>query len=313
MNYEGVVAPIEELPAGIYNVYVSGISSNGYPTTTALSSQKSFEVMPDVFMSSQKIVNPVQTYELALSNDTIAYNGSISNSVFMENNYIMGSELGLERSDIGGTLYVNNSMVYLNDTNALNIVLNNSTLVMIESHSNDISVSGTSKIVLQDSSYNVLSPSKAKIDIISPVFDKAYNNSLLFKATVSGNNIAYTEVLINDNMIKNTTSTSIDFSYNVSSMADGSYNVTFMAVQTDGMVSYNYTTLNVENGLNKTNSNINKLSNGLNKTNSNLNKTNSTVNKVSKSNSVVYDVAYAGVGLGALGSAVGIFTVLRRK
>ena len=288
INYEGIGAPIAELPPGQYAVFISGISANGYPTTTAYSAQQPFEILPYIMLQNENIVSLPQTYGLAMMQDSIHYDGTISSSVMLGNNYVNNSVISLSSVDVNGTLFVNNSTIYLNKTLGLNIVATDSNVIMVSSHFNTVSLK-SSKITNVDSSYTAISPSLPAISIISPSLSSAYSSNVTFKISVSGSDIAYTQVFLSGSMIYNSTSSSISFAYNTSKLPDGSYNVTVKTMQNDGLTSYNYTVLNVNN-------NLNNLS-----------------NKISSDTSSISTLAYIAIALGAVGTVLGIAALLIRK
>ena len=291
INYEGLSVGVAELPPGLYNVYVSGVSANAYPTTTAYSAQKSFEIEPYIMLQNSKISNLNLTYGLALQNDKINYRGNITDSTLLGDNYINNTVISLSHTTIKGTLYVNNSLLYLNNSIGSNLMLNNSTVIMTSSYVNSINMV-SSRLVAQDSSYKTVSPAHPEINIVSPVYTSTYTGDITFNVNVSGTDIAYSQVYMDNHMIYNTTNSIIKFKYNTASLPDGTYNITVKTTQNDGLVSYNYTSLNVNNTLQDQSHNINKLK---------------------SSNAVTDDIAYTGIGLGGLGSALGVLSIFRRR
>ncbi len=291
INYEGISIEAAELPPGLYNVFVSGISANAYPLTTSSSAEKSFEIEPYLMLQNSKISNLNLTYGLALQNDKINYRGSIRDSILLGNNYINDTVISLSHVTAKGMLYVNNSVLYLNSSIGSNLILNNSTVIMTSSYVDYINVI-SSRLITQDSSYTTISPAHPKIDIISPVYTNTYTGKVIFNVNVTGKDIAYNEVYLDNHMIYNTTDSLVKFSYNTNSLPDGTYNITVKTMQTDGLLSYNYTSLNVNNTLSDQSHNINKLE---------------------SSSTVTDDIAYTGIGLGGLGSALGILSIFRRR
>ena len=93
-------------------------------------------------------------------------------------------------------------------------------------------------------------------------------------------------------MIYNTTAKAISFTYNVSGLPDGAYPVEISTTQTDGMISHTSAFLNV-------NTTLNNLSN----------KTSSLSGK----NSMTSDIAYGAIGLGSVGTVLGVSSLLLRK
>jgi subtilase family serine protease len=291
INFEGLSVPVTYLPPGEYGVYISGISANAYPTTTALNAQKTFEINPEEMIANKHITTEVLTNNLAFEGDTILYNGSVSNSIFINANYIDNSVFSIYNARINGTLYVNNSTVYLNNSLGGNIVAKNSTIIMTSSYVNNINLE-SSKLKSFDSGYKTITPSQPLVNIVSPVVDKDYSGNITMNIQVTGSNIAYTQVFVNNKMVYNSTSTTLKFKFDTSSLPDGTYNVTVKTIQNDGISTYNYTELHTNNTEVQQSHNLKKLS---------------------ASNAVVYDIAYASIGLGAIGTALGIFTVLIRR
>lgn len=291
INYEGIAAPIAVLPPGQYEAFVSGISANAYPTSTAYSAQKSFEVAPYIMLQNERLMNLSQTFGLAFKNDSIHYNGTISNSIMLGKNDIDKSNISLSGVNINGTLFVNNSTVYLFKSMGLNVVANNSKVVMISSNLKSLELTD-SKLQKVDSSVGVLSPSLPVINVVQPSLNSSYSHNATFQINITGSDIGYTQVFLGGHMIYNTTAKAISFTYNVSGLPDGAYPVEISTTQTDGMISHTSAFLNV-------NTTLNNLSN----------KTSSLSGK----NSMTSDIAYGAIGLGSVGTVLGVSSLLLRK
>ena len=85
-----------EYYGGPYDVYVSGLSADGVPTTSTLSAQQGFYVQPYVYTSNSVMTDPQQTSRLALSNVTINAGSSpltLADDYFVGNNTVTGSDV----------------------------------------------------------------------------------------------------------------------------------------------------------------------------------------------------------------------------
>lgn len=259
-NYEGLTCPPAELPPGPYYVYVSGVSANAYPTTTAQSAQMEFEIEPYQYLNNVTMHALPVNNGLAFNNVTLMLNGSITSSVFLSNNMLSHSNIYINRST-GNTLYVNNSVVYLSDSQVNNIVARNSKIVLECSSISNLDLV-SSKLVNLGSSVEKISPGKPTLAITSPVYSKTYTGTVNVDFNVSGSNIEYTQLLIDNKMVYNTTKTgSLTYSFNTTTLPDGTYAVELKSVQTDGISNSTQTKLNIDNSAASLHSKVTGLNN----------------------------------------------------
>ncbi|EQB70290.1 MAG: hypothetical protein AMDU4_FER2C00247G0005 [Ferroplasma sp. Type II] len=292
-DYYGLSLTAAELPVGQYYIYVSGISSNGVPTTTNSNAQKEITIEPYDYITNTIENSLVQNYGLALNNVTMDhFTGNLTGSVLLAMNTVNNSNLNIYYSSINGTLYVNNSNIHLFDVYGLNIVATNSTITMVSSSLNTLNLN-MSRIINENSTVNKITPGQAHINIISPVQNDSYNGTVNIKLNVVGNDISNVELFIAGKDVYNTTNTGlIHYSFNTTGLKDGSYPVTVQVMQKDGIISQNSTTLTTDNQ-------ISTLGH--------------TVSKLSKSNGIVYDIAYGGVAAGSIGIGLaGYLLAIRR-
>ena len=243
--------------SGPFDVYVSGISWDGVPTTAQLSAQKQFFIGPQYFFSGKTLSYPVQTSNLALEDDTLAVsNSTLSNDVllggntvkvsgsavfsqdqFYGTNYINGGTVTITSSSVSGNLYLINTNATLESVKASGIYAVNSTVKLVDSSASYVSLQ-SSKI--SGSSYTVssISPSPASIQIQSPQNDVSYSNTVPVVITVSGQDITAVNVYVDGSLV-NSFSAPGTYSFNLSasSYPDGTHTLSVTAVQSDGVSS----------------------------------------------------------------------------
>jgi len=135
----------------------------------------------------------------------------------------------------------------LSDSQVNNIVATNSKIVLECSSVNNLDLV-SSKLVNLGSSVEKISPGKPTLAITSPVYSKTYTNTVNVDFTVSGSDIAYTQLFIDNKMVYNTTKTgSLTYAFNTTTLPDGTYAVELKSVQTDDQTNSTQTNLNVNN------------------------------------------------------------------
>lgn len=114
-----------------FEIYVSGLTPNGIPTTTLPSAQFTFFVTPYTEVQGTLITDPVQPYYTAFSNDTIIYNGTLTNDLFTGHDYLLNSVSTITSSNVSGELIIANSSVTLVDVVGNSVTAVNSHIVLI--------------------------------------------------------------------------------------------------------------------------------------------------------------------------------------
>ena len=242
--------------SGPYEVYVSGISWDGVPTTSLLSAQKDFYVNPQLYIFNKTLTSPEQTSGLALSYVVISLNngtmtgnvflggdklsfsetGSIVNSQFYGTNYINGGNVTLSSTFVSGALYVYNSSVVLFQTDAEEIIATNSNIKLLDSRvGNLVMINSTVSGYTQAST---LTPSPTNIDIISPTVALSYYSTIPFEINVTGTDVSSVQVYVDGQIVKSFTGSGLfTFSLNASSYPDGTHTVQVISIQSDGVSS----------------------------------------------------------------------------
>ena len=166
----GVLSPINDNSfnyAGPYDVYVTGISYDGFPTTAALSAQQAFSIQPYVYLSNQQITTFQQSSGLALSGVNVTESANLSNDIFMGSNWFTSGTTVISDSFVNGTIFANGANLTLEGVHGGEIVASNSSINLVNTDLNSITLVN-SNLSLTSSSYQSISPPPPTIQISSP-------------------------------------------------------------------------------------------------------------------------------------------------
>jgi len=267
--------------SGPFDAYVSGLSADGIPTTTALSSQNQFFVQPYALIQGQTLSpGPFQSQYAAYESDEIrGFSGTLSYDVFSGSNTVSDSKVLLKNVNVTGTLYVVNSAVTAEDVGSVHgsIILQNSTLTASYSQLGFLNLTG-SVVSLQYSTYTGVNPPAPSIALA--VQPGSYTGTVILAAVVQGQGVSSVGFFINGQKVA-----SFDHGgtllhpLSTSSYPDGQYAFTVAAVQSDGIYSISGPVyLDFVNQAAAENSSISQLKSSLSQATSNLSSEISAVN-----------------------------------
>ena len=238
-----------------FQVLITGISALGNPTTTNYTSAYTLYVLPYTYIFGKTLSDPL-TYYASLVNDNLEnMNGNLIND-FLINDTVMNSNIRIINSNITN-LVVYNTILTIVQSNVINLTLYNSTLYVTSSNINGIKLSN-SKVFPIDTNLRNIYPSLPTIIISAPHGNITGNVSV--SITVMGQEVSSVMVYLNNELLgtfsgNGTHSISID----TVNYPDGSYNLTVIAIQYDGLSSSNSTSLYFENSVNNLNNRVNTL------------------------------------------------------
>jgi subtilase family serine protease len=230
--------------SGGYDVYVTGLSPDGTPTTAANSAQQSFFVQPYVYVGPETAFSTISQgsqSQLAFNGATITASGTLSGDLFLGVVNIKGGHLVITNSQINGTLRLDHTNVTLIGVSGGNIFANNSTVTLRDSSINALSLSG-STVSLADSSYQSVNP--ALPVIAAGGLSKAIGGSSKFNVTVTGAGLGPGSLLAwidgsKENLGVNSTSSGLEAigTIDATHLNDGVHTLLLSAVQSDGLSS----------------------------------------------------------------------------
>jgi CII-binding regulator of phage lambda lysogenization HflD len=245
--------------AGPYDLYISGLSFDGYPTTTDLSAQKAFYLQPYLYIENQTTAVFLQTSGLALNAVTINGTVNLTNNVFLDSNSIQSTVAKISGSTIAGTLNIVNSSVTLIGVRGGSVTASDSNLTLINSDIAALSLIN-SKVSLSSASYQTISPAVPAIQITSPINGSTNNGDINVNLSVIGNSIDKVTVQLNSLPIATFNENgTLSFTLQSANYHDGNYQMQVVASQTTGISTIETTNFNFNNQANAQQSSINTL------------------------------------------------------
>ncbi|WP_148692928.1 protease pro-enzyme activation domain-containing protein [Acidianus manzaensis] len=298
-----------------FEILITGESSNGYVTSTSLSNEFTFYILPYTEIEGQTITDP-QTYDVALINDKIIFNGTLANDILI-NDTIEGNVI-ITNSNVTNVTFTN-SQVTIISSKAYDIKAINSNISLIDTTNYGISLEN-SQITTQDSVVTNISPSPAKIELISPTTSQTNNLTGIIKIefNVIGQDIKEVELMLNGEVIKTyTINGTLTYMLNTSVYPDGTYKLQIVAIQNDNIVSNISTSLTFQNSIIKLNSNEKNLSSTISTLNSSISSSLSSINhSISSENSKISSVStinYVSLAIAIIAIIIAIVALIRRK
>jgi subtilase family serine protease len=233
--------------AGPYGLFVSGISYDGFPTSSGPSSQQGFVIQPYAFFQDSGFGGFAPSSGFALANATLSASGTFSNDMFLGSVTISGQNVTLRSSQVEGTLFITGSTVALVGVTGGDIVAQDSTVVLIDSTVGRVSLT-RSTLRVDDSSYSQVAPAQPTIDVRAPSLRGDHGVPFSASADVTGEAVSAVEFLVDGSPLGTPTNSSGVYSASIdpASMADGVHSLTVRVTQSDGIVTTATTTFSTD-------------------------------------------------------------------
>jgi len=224
--------------SGPFEVYVSGLSADGVPTTTSISAQHELYVQPYLYISGQTLSSLEQTSGVAFSDDTISISStesvSLAQNVFVGTNTLEGGTFEVASSQIDGTLQLYNTHVVLVGCVGDNITAQNSTLVLMQSSMDSLFLNAT-LVSLNSSTYSQVTPPLPSISVQNPAVGKTYNGTVIIDASVTGQSLSSISLYLDEKLLASLVSSSVKYSLDTASISDGVHTLGIVATQQDDL------------------------------------------------------------------------------
>ncbi len=221
--------------SGSYEIFVTGLTSDGVPTSTAISGQQGVLIQPYLFAAGNSL--PSQGSGVAFSGANITSASTLSGDVFAGSNTISGGNVVVSSSQIQGTLTISGANVTLVGVTGGNLVAVGSTITLKDSSLGSLNLT-SSTVSLQNSAYTALSPGLPSIAIHVPSSSGVYTGS---SVTVSVNGTQVSSLTVSLDGVPIASLVGGQSSYSVpldaSKLADGIHQLTVVATQSDGMAA----------------------------------------------------------------------------
>jgi subtilase family serine protease len=294
--------------SGPFEVYVSGLSADGVPTTTAIAAQHELYVQPYLYVSGQTLSSLEQTSGVAFSDDTISLSGtgslSLANDVFLGTNTLEGGSFRVTSSQIEGALQLSDTHVVLISCVGGDIIAQNSTLVLMQSSVGSLVLNATT-VSLNSSTYELVSPSLPSISVQNPAMGETYNGTLSVNASVAGQGLSSIGLYLDGKLLASfgNTSSSVSYQLDTASISDGVHSLGITATQQDDLSASAYVSFSTDSHYVLAQDAISNLSDQLSASNvtigslsSQLNEANNTIASLSS------QLSNASVTIGSLSS-----------
>ena len=232
-----------EYYGGPYEVYVSGISADGVPTSSDLSAQQGFFVQPYVYTANSVLSSPQQTSRLALSNVTISAGSFPPDALrrldFVGNNTVTGSDVTIASSSIDGTLILEGGQTTLNAVTGGAVVATNANVILQHSDLSSLKLgSGATASIDPSSTFHTLTPALPVLTISSPVANSSYTGTVNAQVIIAGSGVAVLSFILDGEQLPSllegaAPGLQVSYPLNTTSLPDGTHTLTVVAVQSD--------------------------------------------------------------------------------
>lgn len=226
--------------SGPYDVYVTGLTADGNPTTSALNAQQPFFVQPYVYQSGA-IKSLTSSSRLAFFNSTLEASGALSGDLFVGSNTIRKATVTITGTQIEGELIIADSNVTFVGVSGGEIVLNGSILALKDSTVNSLTISA-GNVSIVDSSYGKVDPALPVILVAG--LARPVGGMSNYNVTVAGSSLTVESLSarVDGSTVSlkvNSTSGGLFAvgSINATALIDGVHTLTLTATQSDGLSS----------------------------------------------------------------------------
>ncbi len=306
-----------------FEILVTGLSANAYPTSNSPSAEKTFYVLPYNLIENKKL-DGFQTYNAVLINDTIITNGTLTNDILVNDN-ISGNVRIVDSNVTNVTFYDSNvSLIYSEGYNIHSI---NSMITLVNSKISNINLVN-SEISNIKSTVSHITPSLPTISIVSPINNENITGNITINFNVVGSNVMKDILYLNGKILTSFTGNgTFTYTLDTAKYPDGTYNLTVLSIQSDNLQSSASIYVNFENMLSSVNqkvsnlsSNVSNLSSNVSSLSSNLKSENSTlsseissdVSSLNSSISSTKDLIYVAIVIAIIGIIIGILAFVRK-
>jgi subtilase family serine protease len=261
--------------SGPYDVFISGLSADGVPSSTDISAQKAFTIQPYYYLSGQTLTSLPQTSQVAFVNDTISGSASLVGDLFLGSTTLKGGTFIVSSSQIQGTLILSGAQVTLTGVSGGNVVAQNSKLVVQGSSLGSLQLTG-STVSLNGSTYQQVTPSIPVVSIQSPSAGQNYTGTT-GTVSVAGQQVSTVSIYLDGAMIASMAggSSSYTFPLNYASLSLGVHTLRVVVVQQDGLSTSSATSFSTLGNLATIESTVNSLGSQVSADNSTIGNLNS--------------------------------------
>ena len=232
--------------SGPYDVYVTGLSADGVPTTAAIGAEQPFYVQPYVYYNGGA---PAPTGpQVAFDGTQLPVAGTLSGDLFVGSNSISHGNITIADSQIRGNISVAGSTVTLVGVTGGDFNVTGSRIILKDSTIGSLRLA-SSNVTLVDSSYTTVSPALPSISVsgLSSTIHGtgAYNITITgadlspayLAAWIDGNRIGLTLPAVANSANGTQANVTVKGAIDAASLGDGVHTLLVTVTQADGLSS----------------------------------------------------------------------------
>jgi len=248
-NGGGGVAGVDsaaEFFGGPYEIFVTGVSADGVPTTASLSAQQDFVVQPYVFTTGPVSAELPLPSRIAFANASISAGSTrlmLSNDYFIGDNNVTGNAVTIASSLINGDLNVQGGQTTLQGVTGGNVYATNANVVLQGSSVSSLHLgSGATASIDASSTFGALTPALPVVQISSPVSNSSYTGSFNAQVSVDGSSVSVLNFILDGKQLPSllegaAPGSQESYPINTTALPDGTHTLTVVAVQSDLLTS----------------------------------------------------------------------------
>ena len=232
--------------SGPYEVYVTGVSADGVPTTAAIGAEQPFYIQPYVYYAGGA---PAPTGpQVAFDGSQLPASGTLTGDLFVGANSISGANITIAESQIWGSISVAGSTVTLVGVTGGDINATGSRLILKDCTLGALRLVD-SNVTLVDSSYSSVDPALPSISVGG--LSSTIHGIGAYNVTISGADLApsYLAAWLDGNKIDlnppavatlgsgTISSVTVNGTVNAPLLGDGVHTLTVAVTQADGLSS----------------------------------------------------------------------------
>jgi subtilase family serine protease len=231
--------------SGPYEVFVSGVSADGVPSNTDISTQQQLVIQPYLYLNNITLTSFPQGSQVAFVGDTLVGPAASSSTtpsavltddLFSGSNTIRGGTVTISQSQVQGTLYLKNADVTLVGVAGGNVVAQDSQVILQQSSLSSLLLTN-SHVSMNASTVGQITPSLPSVSVQEPVSGGLYTGTSA-DVMVIGAEVSSVSVYLDGTFLKTLSGAApYNFTLDAASMSVGVHTLEVVAVQQDGLSS----------------------------------------------------------------------------
>ncbi|MDA4136086.1 MAG: protease pro-enzyme activation domain-containing protein [Thaumarchaeota archaeon] len=299
--------------SGPYDVFISGVSADGVPSNTDISTQQQLVIQPYLYLNDTTLMSFPQTSQVAFVGDTLvgpavssssAPSAVLTDDLFSGSNTFQGGTVTISQSQIQGTLYLKNANVTFVGVSGGDVVAQDSQVILQQSSLSSLSLTN-SHVSMNASTVRQITPSLPSISIQEPVSGGLYNGTS-GDVVVIGAEVSAVSIYLDGALLKTLSGGEpYTFPLGAASMSVGVHTLEVVAAQQDGLSSSSSVYFSTDGPLVAANNSISSLTTQVSSENSRIGALSSRLGSAT-------DLSYGLAAVAVLALIIAVVALARR-